>query len=131
MNRYFLPKTGWEFFDVSRAYGVGIIVHVLSGDAVVSDMGGFYLIESKRELNFERIDQIHRFLGNDQAWTWTFLTIGSGQREKTKKKVVELLENAENVRNILDSLKELKPPVSIGSEGDSLPANGTGCNEGN
>ena len=49
MNRYFLPKTGWEFFDVSRAYGVVIIVHALSGDAIVSDMGGFYLIESKRE----------------------------------------------------------------------------------
>ncbi|WP_202319124.1 hypothetical protein [Archaeoglobus neptunius] len=120
MNRYFLPKTGWEFFDVSRAYGVGIIVHVLSGDAVVSDMGGFYLIESRRELNFERLDQIHRFLGDDQAWNWTFLTIGSGQREKTKKKVVELLENIEKIRNTLNSLKELKSPVSIGSGKETL-----------
>ncbi|HIH69794.1 hypothetical protein [Methermicoccus shengliensis] len=120
MNRYFLPKTGWEFFDVSRAYGVAIIVHALSGDAIVSDMGGFYLIESKRELDFGRIDQIHRFLGDDQAWNWTFLTIGSGQREKTKKKVVEFLRNIENIRNILDGLKEMKSPVSIGSGKETL-----------
>ncbi|AGK61246.1 hypothetical protein Asulf_01250 [Archaeoglobus sulfaticallidus PM70-1] len=120
MNRYFLPKAGWEFFDVSRAYGLGIIVHALSGDAVVSDMGGFYLIESKRELNFERIDQIHRFLGDDRAWNRTFLTIGSGQREKTKKRVVEFLGNVENIRNILDDLKELKSPVSIGSGKETL-----------
>ena len=115
MNRYFLPKTGWEFFDVSRAYGVGIIVQTLSGDAVVSDMGGFYLVESRKELNFENIDQIHQFLGDDQAWNWTFLTIGGKQRETTKKKVTEFLENVENVRSMLNQLKELKPPVSIGS----------------
>jgi len=115
MNRYFLPKTGWEFFDVSRAYGVGIVVHALSGDAVVSDMGGFYLIELKGELNFERIDQIHRFLGGEEAWDWTFLTIGRGQREKIKKDVVKFLGNAENVRNILDCLKKLGSPVSIGN----------------
>jgi len=120
MNRYFLPKTGWEFFDVSRAYGVGVIVHTLSGDAVVSDMGGLYLIESQRELNFERIDQIHKFFGDDQAWDWTFITIGSGQREKTKKKVVEFLGNVEDIRNILDGLKELKSPVYIGSGKETL-----------
>lgn len=115
MNRYFLPKTGWEFFDVSRAYGVGIIVHTLSGDAVVSDLGGFYLIESKRDVNFDKLEEVHLFLGNDEAWNWTFLTIGSNQREKIKKKIVDLLKNATDIQNILDKLKKLNSPVFIGN----------------
>ncbi len=120
MSRYFLPKSGWEFFDVSRAYGVGIIVHALSGDAIVSDMGGFYLIESKRDVNFDRLDEIHRFLGDDQAWNWTFLTIGGGQREKTKKRIVELLNSAGNIQGVLDDLRELNSPVSVGIGEETL-----------
>ncbi len=120
MNRYFLPKSGWEFFDVSRAYGLGIIVHTLSGEAIVSDMGGFYLIESKRELNFDRIDQIHRFLGDDQVWDRTLVTIGRKQRENTKKKVTEFLNDLKFIKDILDHSKELKPPAIIGSGSETL-----------
>ncbi|WP_457548427.1 hypothetical protein [Archaeoglobus sp.] len=120
MNRYFLPKTGWEFFDVSRAYGLGIIVHTLSGEAVISDMGGFYLIESKRAPDFEIIEQIHRFLGDEQAWDKILITIGKKQRENTKKKVTEFLSNLDFIRNILNRSKELKPPATIGSGSETL-----------
>lgn len=127
MNRYFLPKTGWEFFDLSRAYGVGIVVHALSGDAVVSDMGGFYLIESKRELNFERIDLIHRFLGDDQAWNWTLQTLtgkdkktGKEKREIKKMKVISFLTNVSQIKSFLESSKNLKLPPVIGKGEETL-----------
>lgn len=120
MNRYFLPKTGWEFFDVSRAYGLGIIVHALSGDAVVTDMGGFYLIESKRELDFERIEQIHLFLGDEQAWDRTLITIGRKSRENTKKNVEKVLNDLNLIKNILNSLMYPNPPAVVGSGSETL-----------
>lgn len=85
MNQYFLPKSGWDFFDVSRAYGLGIVVHTLSEEATVSDVGGFYLVESSKNVNFSRIDEINKWLPeDDNAWNQTFLTIGE-KLERRKK----------------------------------------------
>lgn len=120
MNRYFLSKTGWEFFDVSRAYGLGIIVYALSGNASVSNMGGFYLIESEKEIDLRNIDHIYQFLGEDQDWNGTFLTIGNKQREKIKDKIIEFLNDLENVQNILNSLKNPRSPVPVGGGKETL-----------
>jgi len=120
MNRYFLPKTGWEFFDVSRAYGLGIIVNTLSGDGVVSDMGGFYLIESKRESNFDRLEEIHKYLGDDQAWNKVFLTIGRKLRENSRNKVIENVKDAKNIKDLLAYFEDLKFPTQVGGGLETL-----------
>ncbi|MCX8152551.1 MAG: hypothetical protein N3D19_05895 [Archaeoglobaceae archaeon] len=120
MNRYFLPKTGWEFFDVSRAYGLGIVTYVLSDDATVSDLGSFYLIESKNDLNFEKIEQIHKFFGEDEDWNWTLLTIGKSHRENTKNKIMSYLSDISKVKGLLNSLNELKSPSTVGEGKETL-----------
>jgi len=131
MNRYFLPKTGWEFFDVTRAYGVGIIVHALSGDAVVSDMGGFYLIESRRELDFERIDNIHRFLGNDQAWNWNIPNDWKWTKRKDKKEGRRVLRKCRKYPKCIGRSRGAKATSFYRKwEGDPISANGSGSNEG-
>ena len=120
MNQYFLPKSGWEFFDVSRAYGLGIIVHALSGEAVVSDAGGFYLIETKRNIDFNRFEHIYQYFGNEQDWNWTFLTIGAKQRNKIKEKVVIFMKESQNVENMLNNFEVLKSSMCFDSGKETL-----------
>jgi len=120
MNHYFLSKTGWDFFDLSKAYGLGIIMHALSGDAVVSDMGGFYLIKTKKEPEIENTDNILRFLGNEEAFDRTLLTIGAALREKKKKEVQEFLKNSQNVQKIVDDAKELNCTMVMGNGKETL-----------
>ncbi len=127
MNRYFLPKTGWEFFDISRAYGLGVIVHALSGNAVVSDMGGFYLIESREKLDFERLEQIYLFLSDTQAWNWTLQTLtgkdkktGKEKREIKKMEVIAFLTDVSQIKILLKSFEDLRTPPIIGEGNETL-----------
>lgn len=109
MNQYFLSKTGWEFFDVSRAYGIGIIVHALSGDAVVSDMGGFYLIKSNKTIDFSRISKIQEYIGDDLDWPHLFISMNESEKRETRK----FFTDEDNVRDILNTHSTLQTPSNI------------------
>ncbi|MEM2030711.1 MAG: hypothetical protein QXV35_05140 [Archaeoglobaceae archaeon] len=121
MNQYFLPKSGWDFFDVSRAYGLGIVVHTLSEEATVSDVGGFYLVESSKNVNFSRIDEINKWLPeDDNAWNQTFLTIGEKLERRKKMRVKEYLNDVKNIKDLINVLYQPKPPSVVGKGKETL-----------
>ncbi len=126
MNRYFLPKSGWEFFDVSKAYGLGIIIHTLSGNASVTDAGGFYLIESKKELDFRKIEEISKYFDDTEIKT-ALITIQRSTKsemkpsvKKVKENVVNILTNEENLFELIKSHEKLSSPTTIGTDKQTL-----------
>jgi len=129
MNQYFLPKTGWEFFDVSRAYGLGILVDVLSGDVEINDMGGYYLIKTSSEPVFHRIDDIFAYFGSDDDWKMTLITIQRSTKAdlkrgviKIRNQVTKLFKDLDKIEEILKKFKktEIKPPPVIGRGSQTL-----------
>lgn len=127
MNHYFLPKSGWEFLDVSKVYGLGIIIHTLSGEAIVSDMGGYYLIETNYEIDLSRIDRIGKFLGEDQNLNWTLQTLtgtdkktGQTRRMLKKEQIIKFLTNPTKINSFLEGYTTIKNPSEVGSGKETL-----------
>lgn len=127
MSQYFLTKTGWQFFDVSRAYGLGIILDTLADDAVVSDRGAFYYIRAKNNPDFNKIDTITTFLGNDQNWNWCLQTLtgkdkksGKGKREIKREEVIMFLTDKDNVMGLLEKFSKIRSPSTIGRGSETL-----------
>ena len=133
MNQYFLPKTGWEFFDVSRAYGLGILIDVLSGNVEISDMGGYYLIKTSGELVFHKIDDIFTYFGSDDDWKITLITIQRSTKADLKRSVIKLAGIAskaglfgvvssgyesEEIKKLYPELKTVVPGIRLSRNSD-------------
>lgn len=113
MNQYFLPKVGWKFFDISRAYGLGILVHVLTEDAELTDMGGVYLIKTSGKPDFGKIDDIFTYFGSDYDWKITLITIQRSTRTELKKKVIEARNKVMEFFKDSNKIKELLRKLSL------------------
>ena len=102
MNRYLVPKTGWQFLDLAKAYGLGIVVHTLSREATITDIGSYYEIRSDNELDFSELPRIREYLGKDiEEWNSVLATLGSKARESLRKDMKEFFMDRERIEQIL------------------------------
>ncbi|WP_297436900.1 hypothetical protein [Thermococcus sp.] len=103
MNRYLVPKTGWQFLDLAKAYGLGIVIHTLSKEAIIADRGSYYEIRSKNEPDFSELPKIRGYLGEDiDEWGHILTTLGSRAREGVKKAMKEFLTDENRIMRIFE-----------------------------
>lgn len=103
MNRYLVPKTGWQFLDLAKAYGIGIVVHVLSKEAIIDDTGSYYEIQSRNELDFSKLSKIEGYLGKDiEEWANVLATLGSKAQENIRKKIQEFFMDEDRMKRIFE-----------------------------
>jgi hypothetical protein len=99
-------------YDLSKAYGLGLILQKLSDSIVnVKDFGHYYLIEAKTEYNLKKIKDLALLLGeSDKKWGYLLLTLkGKGRVDKIKE-LKELIVNKKIISTILDKFKSIKQP---------------------
>jgi hypothetical protein len=104
MNRYFILKTGWEMFDLSRAYGLGTLIYALSQqsrDVVLNDKNYWYEITVSSDLILDD-GQISGYLSDDLDWDKALITTKRGQQKTIKEEVRSLLFNKTQVKEILN-----------------------------
>lgn len=113
MNQYFLAKTGWDFFDVSRAYGLGTIINILSGNVTITEAGNFYLIKSEKEdLNFENVEKIEGyFIKRDSERILS--TLRRKNRDKKIKEIQRALTTKTEIEKLLKRYSEPNRPTLI------------------
>ncbi|NJE62330.1 hypothetical protein [Thermococcus sp. 21S7] len=103
MNRYLVPKTGWQFLDLAKAYGLGIVVRTLSKEAVIADTGSYYEIRSRNELDFSKLSKIEGYLGKDiEEWANVLGTLKSKDREGIRKDMEEFLTDEDRIKRIFE-----------------------------
>ena len=103
MNRYLVPKTGWQFLDLAKAYGLGIVVHKLSREAIIADMGSYYEIRSKNKLEFSELPRVREYLGEDiEEWGNVLGTLGKAKIKTLRKEMIEFFTNEDNIKQVLN-----------------------------
>lgn len=103
MNRFLVPKSGWQFLDLAKAYGIGILVYALSGDGEISDVGACYEIKTQKDLDFSNMPRIHKYLeDNLEDWNYVLTTLSKAKVEKLKQAIKEFFADENNVENILN-----------------------------
>lgn len=103
MTRYLVPKQGWQFLDLAKAYGIGVIVYALSGDAEVSGAGPYYEVKTQKELDFSRIAKIQKYLGDDlEEWNYVLGTFSRAKVEKLKQDIRKFFSDENNVKRLLN-----------------------------
>ncbi|WP_148882544.1 hypothetical protein [Thermococcus aciditolerans] len=102
MNRYLVPKTGWQFLDLAKAYGLGIVVHTLSKGAIIADTGSYYEIRSKNEPDFSELPKIRGYLGEDiDEWGNVLATLSKARIKTLREDMVEFFTNEDNIEQVL------------------------------
>ena len=102
MNRYLVPKTGWQFLDLAKAYGLGIVVHTLSKEAIIADTGSYYEIRSKNEPDFSELPKIRGYLGEDiDEWGNVLATLSKARIKTLRRDMVEFFTNEDNIKQVL------------------------------
>ncbi|MEM5815440.1 MAG: hypothetical protein QXL14_00120 [Candidatus Aenigmatarchaeota archaeon] len=113
MSHYFLAKSGWDFFDVSRAYGLGSIINALSGDATITETGSFYLIKSKKEdLNFENVEKIAGYFIKEEC-EGILSTLKGKNRDKKIKKIQKALTAKTEIEELVKEYSKPNKPTLI------------------
>jgi hypothetical protein len=113
MNRYLVPKTGWQFLDLAKAYGLSILVSILSKSAIITDMGSYYEIQSKSDPVFSELPKITSYLGEDiEEWGNVLATLSKAQVKTLRNSMIEFFTNEENIKRIL-TLEFKGKPVTL------------------
>ncbi|RLF79887.1 hypothetical protein DRN38_04950 [Thermococci archaeon] len=121
MNRYLVPKSGWLFLDLAKAYGVGIVVHILSKEAIIFDSGSYYEIRSKNEMDFSELPKIRGYLGVDiDEWGTVLATLGSKTREAIRENMNEFFTNEDNMKRIFRHKLDEKTVLINNFQGKSV-----------
>jgi len=104
-------------YDLSRAYGLGYITNILSGNEVmVKDMGPYFLVESIKNPNLENIYKLSVLSGEDLDWRSIFITTKSKEKqEKKQKEIRNFLSEKTLVEETLEVYKELNQPRFLNS----------------
>lgn len=107
MREYFIPKTGFNFFDIARAYGLGIVAYALSdeSDVTVEDSGFAYKITVGEELNIGNTEEIQRYLPSQDSPSgqyWEYVLKTSNIKNKLKQEVKNFFKDPKNIKGILE-----------------------------
>ncbi len=98
---YYIVKSGMEMYDLSRAYGLGAIINILSNSkSVVKDFGHYYLIENKGKIEMKNIKKLSVLASEDLSW-WGPLGTNRGSKPQKRKEMLSLLKNKKDISHIL------------------------------
>lgn len=117
MNRYLVPKTGWQFLDLAKAYGLGIVVYTLSKEAILADKGSYYEVRSKNEPDFSELPEITRYLGEDiEEWRNVLATLSRARIRTLREDMMGFFTDEDNIKRVLQlelSGKSVTLPQSL------------------
>jgi len=119
---YYVVKSGLQMYDLSKAYGLGLILQKLSDsiDSIVNvkDFGYYYLVEAGREYNLKKINDLAELLPeeSDKKWDYLLLTLKGKGRVNKIKELKELIINKKIISAILDKFKSIKQPKFFDSK---------------
>lgn len=118
MNRYLVPKTGWQFLDLAKAYGLGIVIHTLSKkEAILADKGSYYEVRSKNEPDFSELPEITRYLGEDiEEWRNVLATLSRARIRTLREDMMGFFTDEDNIKRVLQlelSGKSVTLPQSL------------------
>lgn len=113
---YYIQKTGMEMFDVSRVYGLALILDTVAGKTderiILENFGTYYLIHGPEINETVDLEKDKAFLGlfePSDGWSRIFLTITMAptidiENEKRKTKVLSTIkEKTSQIQVILSS----------------------------
>jgi|GEM_PF-1244687 hypothetical protein len=125
MNQYSIVKTGWEMFDLSRAYGLGILLYGLSGSDVYICDKAYYFEISAPKIRSINVANLSLFLADDLSWREVLLTApGKGRRDSQKvKEMKDFLtgrESSKRISNLLNQYTSFKPTGIPSPKGETL-----------
>jgi hypothetical protein len=120
--KFYIVKSGMQMFDLSRAYGLGAIINILSNSkSIVKDFGYYYVIENDGKINFGRTKKLSDLLSKDLPWWGPFTTqisiIPKKQKELSnffkKQEITNLLRKYESLNEVW--LKKEKKEILYGA----------------
>jgi hypothetical protein len=111
--QYYVVKSGMQIYDLSRAYGLGLILEKLCGSPLkVKDLNYCYGIEVTSNYDLKKVKRLAGLLNkeDDKKWDYIFLTLkGRGKLEKIKN-CKKLIVNKKLISSILDKFATIKQP---------------------
>lgn len=112
MMRYFIPKTGFQFFDVARAYGLGIMVYALSqiGDTIIKDGGFAYVIETS-EIDLTNLSEISSYIPEKDNLYWDRVLKTSNKKSDLKSETIEFFRDSENIQELLSKHSSINSSI--------------------
>ena len=124
---YFVTKTGLEAFDVARAWGLAVLLNVLTEDEVeIRDTGWAFALTPKlrpgnsqlQGLAWRVLFAMKRSQSGGMAWDEVFVTSGKQKRQEKINKVKRVLQ--EKWQTLCNQLQNPTNIVELGI-GENLP----------
>jgi len=112
-------KSGLHMYDLSKAYGLGLILQDLSSSQVtVKDFGVYYLIETKNAYNLQKANILSGLFPSesDKKWGYVFLTLKGKGRMNEIKECKKLITNKKMIASILKKYENIKQPEFFDSK---------------
>lgn len=116
---YYVVKSGMQMYDLSRAYGLGLILQKLSSSpAEVKDFGIYYLIEVQTKCNLQKVSSLAALLpqDSDRKWVYAFLTLNGKERVSGIKECEKLITDKRVISSILQKYMNVKQPEFFDSK---------------
>jgi hypothetical protein len=115
MQNFYVVKTGWEMFDLSRAYGLGLLLYGLSDKEVfLSDKSYWYELTSS-EIQKINPGKLSEFLRDDLSWN----ELGREIRGK-KESIIDYFGDETNINNLISSYSKFDVSEIPTSKGETL-----------
>jgi len=117
---YYITKTGLDAFDTARAWGLAVVLNVLTKDEVdIRDEEWAFIVDSITPLpsNLTIANNLAwRTLTFEQGWRLVFITL-KGDWSKSRDKAMSIIQN--QLTKLLGSLQT--PNTVVFGKGESLP----------
>jgi hypothetical protein len=116
---YYIVKSDMQMYDLSKAYGLGLILQKLSNSVVkVKDLGYYYSIDVQARYHLKNIKNLSELLleETNEKWNYLFLTLKGRERVNKIKELKKLIINKEIISIILDKFKSIKQPEFFDSK---------------
>jgi len=118
---YYITKTGLDVFDTARAWGLAVLLNVLTEDEVaIRNAGWAFILDSAAPLPSNPAilnSAAWRTLTFEQGWQQVFITL-KGAWSSKRDRVKEILEN--QLTSLLTNLQNPANTVKFGV-GESIP----------
>lgn len=103
MTTLYVSKSGLRVFDLSRAYGLGLLAEALGGNAKLIEHGSYFEINGD-ELDFEKLSKLYKYLGDDLPWKDSLRTIQGDEKKKEKfEEIKTKFSDKEFIKSLVDS----------------------------
>ena len=129
-QNYFIVKTGWESFDLLRAYGLALILERLKSteeSVILKDMGFYYQIETPRvkESSKQEVaglissefspEEKRGFLEIERGWRYVLKTYKSDKNKKLaeykkhlRKNLIQIIKKFSTIQNKSEAKKKIR-----------------------